>query len=188
MYDLKFSSEERRKIKKAINLILDDIRELWKITPIEEINIHIDQLLKCYYCDLCINENEIYLQRGVSLKITLEEQKIEIKIKRINDYQICLDLVQNYEGIRKKILEIIEKYGNEKEDYFYKIDNLLNKYNNKGKKSKKISKSEENILDLDDTFQSISVINFGNDTINLVTNGVLVLKDKPDEKGFAKTK
>lgn len=200
MTNLRFTQEEKENILEALELVLQDIEKLWEkvksTTP--EISVYILGYEITYGLGLddkklIINDQGIKLVDdrviGQPPKETWLRKKEDLPKKRKLfqkkekepeiDLNLYYDFVRNYKSYtRKKLIETINKKIESKNEGLINIDDVSKEYSKTA--SIELMFQTQNQIPIEVTReegQTIGILRFGNNTIKLVTNGEIILKD-----------
>lgn len=185
MEQLKFTKEEKKEIKKALDVILDDLEELWSLAELEEIYTYYNaERFSTRSTKILINKQGIQIGSYSETEF-LEKFGLINKRPRIKDYTKIYYFLKNYEEIRKYFEETITRNRNNKNKGINEIIELRKKY----------EKEATIELDLPETMnphtlkvvkedgKTIGEIKMGYGTIRIITKGNVVLaKQKEDVK------
>ena len=185
-----FTKEEQKQIKKSRKTIVKDMRKLFNMYPYEKIeipvNIHLAPKYGSYWY-LVITKNRIAIKsdRGAYTNlypVILPQNKDD----RDNAH---FQFISQYDSVRSKLVAIINEKLARKEGNLEKMTTVSEKYTKSGQKKQKkleatvqidipktqnvheIKISEENGL-------KVGIIDFGRQTIKIITEGDIVLVDK----------
>ena len=200
MTNLRFTQEEKENILEALELVLQDIEKLWEkvksTTP--EISVYIFSYETTYGLGLddkklIINDQGIKLVDdrfiGQPSKETWLRKKEDLPKKRTLfqkkekepeiDLNLYYDFVRNYKSYtRQKLIETINKKIESKNKGLINIDDVSKEYSKTA--SIELMFQTQNQIPIEVTReegQTIGILRFGNNTIKLVTNGEIILKD-----------
>ena len=186
MEKILFTKEEKKEIEKSLGLVLDDIRELWKLAQSDKIEISIDKGIFNNYGDytLSITKERVrleYFDWELNTKYIHFERTGIKKTNRIpSDYQFALIFVAEYEKIRKKLEQTLKAGIDDKELYFQKLKEINMKYDKYADIEIEAPPSN-NLQELpvtEENGKKILTLDFGERTIRLITNGEIVLVNK----------
>ena len=200
MTNLRFTQEEKENILEALELVLQDIERLWEKvkSTIPEINVYIFSYETTYGLGLddkklIINDQGIKLVDdrviGQPSKETWLRKKEDLPKKRKLfqkkekkpeiDFNLYYDFVRNYKSYtRQKLIETINKKIESKNKGLINIDDVSKEYSKTA--SIELMFQTQNQIPIEVTReegQTIGILRFGNNTIKLVTNGEIILKD-----------
>lgn len=178
MTKLKLNKEERKKIKKSMNLVLDDIRKLWAESPIKETYEYIS-INNNKYCKLIINDEAIYIETSFSGPPIYLEQKMPGNItKRTYDDDICVDFLKQYDKVRMDIVNTINIHSRRKKEAFKKLDEIIKKYDKKSNIEVDLSKTktDHSVEISKKDGKSIGKINLGLANLKVTSQSDIVLK------------
>ena len=195
-----FTKEERKQIKKSRKTIVKDMRKLFNMYPYEDIeipvNIHLAPKYGSYW-KLLITKKKITIKSdtGAYTKLypgTLPKNKDD----RDNAH---FQFISQYDSVRAKLVAIINEKLDKKENNLEKMTTVSSKYTKSSQKEQKkleatvqidipktqnvheIEISEENGL-------KVGTINFGKQTIKIMTEGDIVLVNKNNTDNKVKRK
>lgn len=177
-----FTKEEKNEIKKSLNVVLDDIRELWNISQPDEVSISLEGDLENWR--LKIGREKVKLERfwyDDIDRIYFERPGISKPNRTPSNYEVAMVFVSNYEEIRKKIEQEIKDKTKGKEFFFQKlkeVDMKFNKYADIEIDAPPTNNLQELEVTTTKDGNKVLTINFGERTIRLITNGGFVLVDK----------
>lgn len=188
MGNIIFTKEEKEQIKKSLNLVLDDIRELWSVAETDKIYIEIGKYIQSdsqYY--LYITNNKISIHYpcwDTTTKYNLETRAAKLVNRIPSDYELALSFIQNYETIRGVLLKEIKKGLKKKNLGFSAIEEINKKYNKDAEIEIDFPETinKHSIVVQEENGKKIGIINFGDRTIKIVTTGDIVLIDKTKTK------
>lgn len=186
MAKLRFTKEEQQQIKQALNTVLDDIRELWQTTPLERIELTVDDEIRyrdIYY--LVITDELIYLTDIIhDDTYYLEERRKIGGVKRSNDINLSFNFVKNYEEIRKKIEKKLSSYNENKKEGLKTIDEVNRHYIREATIELDLpgTMNQHKIEISKEDGRTVGKIDFGNRTIKIITDGDIVLVDRGTNK------
>jgi len=193
---LTFTDEEMSKMEETLSLLISDMRSLFEISPLIEIEIPF--MIRDEKWHLYINKEGIVIVygrlHGVHYDTWILEKKekiyngaIRMKQQPLKDPKQIMDIINfmsQYESIRYDIEEQIRKYQEQKDFYNTKIDELRHKYDKeaiielemhnlqRGPRPSLIVKQEDN--------STIGTVNMGYGTIKIITKGDIKLINQSD--------
>lgn len=182
MAKLRFTKEEQQQIKQSLNTVLDDIRELWKTTPLERIEMTVDEEMSyhdVYY--LIITDELIYLTDIIhDDTYYLEEKKKIGRVKRSNDINLAFAFVKNYEEIRKKIEKKLRSNNEYKKQGLKTIEEVNRHYVREATIELDLpqTNNQHKIEVTEEDGRTVGKIDFGNRTIKIITDGDIVLVNR----------
>ena len=179
------SKEERKKIAKSLSFVLDDIREMWKDAETDEIRFDLELGINCLFgFDLVINDNKISIEKNgfdYTIRCYLE-RKLFGRVKRIpTDYNCALEFLKNYETrIKPRIASAVNKSIKDKKSGFDELKEIDQKYDKEAVIEVDLPPStNQHIIEVTGVGdKKVGVINFGDRTIKIITNGEIVLVNK----------
>jgi len=182
MVKYKITKEEDRKIKKAIHLVIKDIRNLYKISKLPEMKIGIKSYINGDNASLNINRNEVFLTTFNSFytkQIYLEKRQLGINKITNYDFLVCIDFLRQYEEIRKQIISTImsSNITVDLPDNSNKLEEVINAHDRTTivELNLPISKNLYSIDIKKNDSVTIGDINIGNQLIRLITKSDIVL-------------
>lgn len=195
-----FSKNEIRQIKKSIKIISKDIRELLKKQQYDEIIIPIKLQLPRKYgreWNLIINK------RIIAAESDNYTNSIFYPFNAIHydqdDYNAFSQIILQYDEIREKINNIVNENVEKKDKNIKKITDISNKYSSSTRrKEKKLEatvqidmpdsiNAQEIILTKEGT-KKVGIIDFGAQTIKIITKGNIVLVNSENKDNKVKRK
>jgi len=183
--NIKLTKEEKKAIYKVYNLILDDMNELQKISKSNKIDIWCDFKYKSSYPHIALTDKAIVFYSSIDSYHYFLEEKGPIRTKRNNvNISTMIALIENYESIRSKLKSEIEKSTSEKETFFHKLAQINKKYTKEAEIEIDLPPSQNvhEIEIIEEEGKNIGIINFGNRTIKIITDGDIVLVNRKKSK------
>jgi len=172
---IKFTSREKEQIKESLDSVLDDIRELWKTSPLEELKIPIENYMdnfEFYY--LYINEFTIFITDVIGDNTySFEESKAFGGVKRTYNSDVAFKFVQEYPKIRADIEKKLSEIRDEKNNGLRCLEEIKRKYDREGKIGVDLSENNIQVEEIDK--KNVGTIDFGNRVIKIITDGDFVL-------------
>lgn len=185
MEKLIFTKEEKKEIRKALNVILDDLEELWSLAELEELyTYYTPERFSTRSGKITINKQGIKIGSYSDAKF-IEKFGLVNARPKIKDYTQIYYFLKNYEEIRKYFETTISRNRDNKGKGIAEIIELRKKY----------EKEATIELDLPETMnqhtlsvkkedgKTIGEIKMGYGTIRIITKGnVVVAKTKEEVK------
>ena len=182
---MSYTREEKQEIKKSLGLVLDDIRELWKISQPERISIKLGALMPDYSdFRLEIGKYRVALAKHYideTTRIYFERPGISKPNRTPSDYEAAMSFIANYEEIRKEIEKEIKNKIGDKEWFHQKLEEINMKYDKHADiviDAPPTNNIQELEVVTDENGRKILTLDFGERIINIVTNGGFRLVDK----------
>lgn len=202
MGNIIFTKEEKEKIRKSLNLVLDDIRELWKVAETDRIYIRLDDFTErggTYYLNITNNRVTLeYPNWDTTTRFNLETRTLNLVNRIPSSYELTLSFIENYEQIRQHLEKEIKKGLRKKGLGFSELEKINQKYDKEATIELDLpeTNNQHQIEVEEKDGKKIGIINFGNRTIKIVTTGDIILVNKteieqhiePQEKKNAKVK
>ena len=185
---MEYTKEEVKKIKETLEHIVDDLFEISKSSPKNivcqlgtnstELRIYDKQIF------LRNERNSLYVANWENqYHLTLGKRRSGTKIQTIfikDAIDLYIQLMAEYDEIRKKVAEEVKKHQSEKEEKMAIVDSWYNKFNNNVVISiESPPTNNQQVIEIrEEEGLKIGCINFGRNTIKLVTEGNFVLENK----------
>jgi len=194
MEEIKLSKEQRQEIKKTLSHVLKDIQELYNMSNMKKIKIDLYRVWDIEHAGFYLEmEKKSFLIKQIydfALTKTVANLDNRSDILRTNsDYWYLLNFLNSYEKIREKIISEIERDNRKKARFQDSKTSMLKKLEELNKRYDKeatidielpptVNQHQIEVTRVDGN--NVGVINFGERTIKIVTNGDIVLVDKTD--------
>jgi len=192
MSDIIFTKEEKEKMKKAMNFVIEDIRDLWKESNYKKLVISTYIRTKGYgWWEFVITDNSMYLfRKTTSETISIEKKLLGGRTIITKDEGLCYTFLNYYSILRRDLESRIKEGVNAKNNGFAGIDDIIKKYQKEATIEIEVpnSKNSHTINIKKENGQSIGEIDFGFSTIRLITKGDIVLKNEFNNQENIKTK
>jgi len=194
MSNIRYTQKEKKEINDLYEKALDDLWDLWQTSTINEIRIRLageeqnNGKWYFYISDKQINlSTSAYMNHTIIYQLAAPQKKwgktLLIKNKETTDAKKLFFLKQ-YEFIREKMLLRLEYAAKQKEGTKELFDNLKKKLNPESNVEIDFGNSTNlyPIEIVEEDGKTIGTINFGNQTIKIITEGDIVLIDKRNNK------
>lgn len=192
----------RKEIRETIKVLVKDLRTLWSLYPYEEIKLSLNLYLYDYGDNwfFIMNEKEIIIKAESNGNHThLERKGLNNKPYKEGDYLAHQQFIDRYESLRKDIEKIQTSKKELHELNINKMTELRNKYSEASKEEQKRLESSVQInfppslnthaIEVtEENGKKIGIIDFGKQTIKIITEGDIILVDKKQHKDQIKTK
>lgn len=197
---MEFTTEEKRQIRKSLKTIVKDMRELWKIYPHQEVDIEVslpNVNLSDYGCfwRLLMDKDKIILYSSSSKNYSnLERHRIhhlQDLCYTKGDYLAHFGVVSQYDQIRNRIEEIVKERYNRQQQNIDKLSDIEQRHSKKTKQEKeKLAATvqidlppTQNLHEIEiseENGKKVGRIDFGAQTIKIITEGDIVLVNKTE--------
>ena len=194
MSNIHYTQKEKKEINDLYEKALDDLWDLWQTSSINEIRIRLageeqnNDKWYFYISDKQINlSTSAYMNHTIIYQLAAPQKKwgktLLIKNKETTDAKKLFFLKQ-YEFIREKMLLRLEYAAKQKEETKEFLGNLKKKLNPESNVEIDFGNSTNlyPIEIVEEDGKTIGTINFGNQTIKIITEGDIVLIDKRNNK------
>ena len=191
-----YTKEEKRQIRKSRRAVVKDIRKIWKMYPYGEIEVPVKLNMREYgnYWRLIIDKKQIVIKSDNDAYTRLYPRTTSRN--REDGYRAHSQFITQYEEIRKDILEIVNRRLESKNEHIKSLEDVSSKLNKKEEKPKEAevridlpnSINAKEIYVSEEGNKKIGVIDFGQQTIKIITEGNIVLVNKPKEDTKVKRK
>lgn len=181
---LRFSPEEKKNIKEALDNILDDLDELWKKSPLEEIYCFFSPIRNDSAWSFIIDKHGIRISTNFQ-KIILENFKNIYRRPRIKDYTEIYYFLRQYENIRPQIEEKIISSTEKKGKGIDEILAIRDKYAKEATIEVELPEgmNQHSIELRQEDGKSIGEIKMGHGTIKIITKGpISVIRQEEQAK------
>lgn len=210
MEKLRFSDDEKIKILNGMELVLQDIEKLWDRVKSATTEIYVYTYEHESRYGIGIRDNKLYISdEGIRLvddyvigsepKIKwlkrFKEEPVDKKVPIFKpfskkekseeiDYNLYYNFVKNYkEFTRVRLLREIDKRLEQKEEGMALVDDVQKEYD----KSASIelifqTQNRQEIEVTSEDGKTVGTLKFGGNIIKIVTNGDIVVKDKPTKQ------
>lgn len=185
----KLSESEIGKIKEALNIILDDLEEIWNLGLTDEIIIPVtlegiaefDPLYPPIGWNFVMDNKGIYMKNDYSpifkfyFGIKNSDGELERCYSNIDERELMF--LREYDEIRKKIMEQIEKIQEEKDKNIELVEYIKRKYNKEAEIQITLPNSinQRELRVSQENGRTIGILDFGATTIKLITDGSIKL-------------
>jgi len=194
MSEVNFSEEERKEIKKSLNLLITDMRSLWDISEQNYIDINLGRdIINAYDWHLEIDSKKIdivhYDWDGSSTRENLDYKGKGSKQLFFN-YVHAFNFIKNYDNIRKKLEYEVKANLSKKHDGLKKLEEVNKIYDKEASIDIQFPETK-NPLPIEvcqEDGKNIGIINFGDRTIKIITNGSICLIDKDTKQELPRVK
>ncbi len=182
---LKFTKQEKKDIRDALNNLIDDINEIWKLSDQEEFYTFYPIQSNTWGSDswkFQIDKTGIFI-KDYPKKIYLEKFKPIKARPKVRDYSEIYYFIRQYEKVRSSLEGSISRSLSNKERGMKELNAIKDKY----------SKEATIELDLPQTMNpysfdlkhengnSIGEIKMNSGTIRIIVKGNIILSNKPEE-------
>lgn len=191
-----YTKEEKKQIRKSRKAVVKDMRKIWNMHPYGEIVVPVTLNMKEYgnYWKLTINKKQIVLDcEGTYTKLY---PRI---LKRTSEdgYTAHSQFITQYEKIREELLRTVTSRLKSKNEHIKKLEDISTGLKNKKEQK---NKEAEVRIDLPESLNAkeiyvseegnkkVGVIDFGQQTIKIITEGNIVLVNKSKEEPKVKRK
>ena len=193
MQSLKFTKNEKEEIQKNMKLLLEDLRELADLSQRKQIRTSVSCWIENGRWDLIITDREIYLQDRYSHKIKHLHKKNILGEPKINvDPETGFYFIRSYEDIKEEVHYYVEQSIKEKGSGLEVLQKMNQKYDKKASIAIELppANNQYPLEVTEENGQKIGRLKFGDRTIEIITNGDIVLVDKTTrgELGRVKSK
>lgn len=202
MSDLKFTKEEKQQIRKSLKTIVKDMRSLWKIYPYEEVDIplyiHDDNLSNygCFWHLLMDSKRIIMYSESTRNYTNLERHRIHhLQDLRytIGDYIAHFQFINKYDQTRESLLKVLSERKAKQQKNIDGLIEIEKRHNSKNQKQKeKLAATVQIDLPPTQNLHEIEIseedgkkvgrIDFGAQTIKIITEGDIVLVNKQEKE------
>ena len=192
-----YTKKEKKQIDKSRRIIVKDIRNIWKMYPYEDITVPVNLRMPEYgsYWKLIINKKEIVIKSNDGAFTRLYPRTISRN--REDGYEAHSQFISQYEDVREDILRIVNSRVSNQEQHIKKLSSVSDKFI-----QPKEEKRKEDVIEIDmpnslnakeieiteEDNKKIGTIDFGTHTIKIITEGNIVLVNKPKEEAKVKRK
>jgi len=199
---MQFKKEERRIIRETTKVIVKDLRALTDDYPGSKIEVaafkkNIGDLGMCWNLEITKKHIKIANSSG-SYSIVAINKKVPLVLDDY-DYQVQYYLIKNYEEVRAKVEKIVNSQRDVHQDDMSLIKGVKDKYQSLLMKTKKRKSSmveidlppstnQHQIVIEKEGNKKIGTIDFGSQTIRIITKGDIVLVNQEEQKGKTKTR
>ncbi len=179
-YDmLKFTREEKKEIRQALNNVLDDLDALWDVSSLESVYQYFDLKGQSWGCDeweLIIDKNGILI-KDYPKEIVLETFGRRNKRPRVKDYTEIYYFIRQYETLRKKVEDKIKRSNIDKNKGIDEIINIKNRYTKEATIEVEVPETinPHTITLKQEDGKSVGEIRMNAGTIRIITRGSIVI-------------
>jgi len=195
MYDLKFNEKEKKELHDSLGLILDDIRSLCDLCEAKKIQLYLTELPKIFngHMRLRITNEEILIDIYCTSHFDAILEKINKKGKKerpMVDPEVTAYILKNYNVIRQLLQREIENSSKEKDSIKASIQEIKKQYTKDATIELDLPPSQNvhEIEIIEEEGKNVGIINFGNRTIKIFTDGDIVLVDRRQENNNSQIK
>jgi len=183
MEKLKFTKEELKQMQKSLDIILDDLEQLWENSTKTEIKILFnkenDNWSSFTDMEFCMNQVGIGIRDNYDSWMVIEKFstiKNRKKLKNLDENKIFYFL-QNYDFIREKINVNIRSNTTMKKEGLKRIIELGKKYDKQASIKIEVPESENSssLILTEENSQTIGKIKMGFGNIKIITKGNISL-------------
>lgn len=182
-----FTKEEKKDIEKSLGFVLDDIREMWKLSQVDEIYLNMGIAFSAPV-NLLINESKVTLYYsawdGTSCYCKLERKGLRGNNRIPSDYEVAFTFLKKYDDVIRpliegKIKETLTKKGLGLEA----LEAIKKHYDKEASIDIELppTNNQHTIEITQEDGKNVGIINFGDRTIKIITNGDIVLLDRRKE-------
>lgn len=189
-----FTKEEVRQINKSRRTLVKDMRKIFNIYPYQDIEVPVKLQMPSKYgynWHLKISKKQIIIESDNGTYTRLYPRNVSAN--REDGYKAHFQFISQYEDVREEIVRIVTRRANEKNENIERLSKVSDKYTKTGQKeSKKLestvtidipnSLNAKEIIVSEEEGKKIGIIDFGAQTIKIVTEGNIVLVNKPKEE------
>lgn len=179
-----YTKAEKQEITKSLNVIIDDLRELWKISQSSSIEVDIpDSNLSLKVSNAGIILKEFHPERLILPSFSRRYMELNTPIGRIKGtlpYQLSLVLVKEYTNVRQRFEYLIQRDIKEKEFQLYEVNHVSNEYGRTVDIELEVP-PVQNIYSLDikkENGKNIGTVNLGKNTVRIITEGDILVTNK----------
>lgn len=196
-----YTKEQKKKIRETVSILVKDLRELWEMYPYEEIQIYVQLYLPDYGKNwfFIMNKKDIFLKAESNGNYThLQRKGIKNKPYSEGDYEAHRQFIAKYEYVRAEVERIQSENASRVQKSLDSMDNISSKYSSESKAERKRleasvqidfnSQNRHEIEITEENGQTVGTINFGKQTIKIMTEGDIILVDKRTEAPKIKQK
>lgn len=199
---LEFTKEEKKQIRKSLKTVVKDMRSLWEIYPNDEIDIEVslpEVDLSDYGCfwHLLMDSKRIILYSAYSKNYSnLERHRIhhlqDLRYTK-GDYLAHFGVIKAYDVIREKLYAELTKRKNKQQKNINSLVEIEKKHSPKTKEEKKKLEAtvqidlppSNNVHEIEiseENGKKVGRIDFGAQTIKIITEGDIVLVNKQEKE------
>ena len=188
MEEIEFSKEEKRELKETLNVVLNDLENLWQLAETTKFTQYFRTSTNLFYVlVIVINENGIKLGTTANSNNYLRRFKKNRSNCKIQDFNHVYYFLQNYEKIRSKLEDEIKSTSSEKSKGMQQITELRHKYDKEAVVEINFPQTiNQQVIEVKkEDNRTIGEIKMGYGTIKIVTQGEIVLsspKETPKVK------
>lgn len=197
MSNIKLTKEQQKDLLELYNKALDDLWEIWQTSALKRVYIPMyfeddktkqwsfridDQDIKLTCTDYAHSTNFYTLARTK----THFKKTVLIKNEEINQ-DIMFNFIKNYEDVRDKLIKRLSSSDSIKKDTDLLFARLKEQFNKKSTVEIDLgdTNNRQTIEITEEDGKKIGTINFGHQTIKIITKGEITLVNKEEK---AKTK
>lgn len=197
METVTFTNEALENMKRTLNVVLDDLRNIWSSSSLNEAYIEFEMWKEntkdwTFYIN---NETIVIFKSGSREKYALEYTTIKGKIKKVKvpernkmeetRIQNCVfRFLIKYDEIREKLIEKIKENEKSNDNCAKILDDIRAKYSSEVIIDLGLSQTQNNheIEVIEKDGKNIGIINFGSKIIKIVTDGNITLTKRENPK------
>ena len=190
------TKEEKREIRKSRRVVVRDMKKIWAMHPYEKIEVPVNLNMREYGDNwkLKIDKKGMILSNGMHYT-KLYPRKVLFKNEA--GYIAHSQFITQYESVREEILRIVNSRIRNKDEHIKKLESVSSSISHKEKEKPKEaevtidlpgSMNTKEIIVTEEGNKKVGIIDFGKQTIKIITEGNIVLVNKPKEDVKAKGK
>jgi len=177
---LKFTDEEFCKIVVTFKSALKDLKEFYDTAPLKEIAFgsNVFDSEKKSFDILRINQSGVFLKTE-QIGYFYNDGSVRCKCPAVD---VMFNFLKNYDSIKEMAIDTCRKSAEIKNEGMDVVDRLSEKFKNEASVEinfpETMNQHEIEVSEVDG--KKVGVINFGNQTIRIITNGDIVLVNKDE--------
>lgn len=192
MKNYKLTKEEKKKINEAFDLILKDLNQVWNLSSVKSISVGIsyDSIYEHF---LVLNDKGVYIQVDkINMSLFTDETKLpvaarnragELVVSPFIEMKTMLHIIKYYDDIKKELENNIVKNNESKRDILEQVEALKRQYDKEAIIEINMPvQNQQQIKVTRENGKNVGVLDFGDRTIKIVTNGSIILVNKDEEE------
>lgn len=187
MTKISFTKDEKKEIISSLRVITKDLRELWKLSQTEEIEItlpyEVQSYRDCYYLRMDDKRIEItdiiHDDRYLLEKVNSFGQSI-----LTTDIRLAFEICKSYEKIRREVESEIKKGLEIKKYGLEELNRVKRRYIQESEVEVTLPKTmnqQELVLTSEDG-RNVGILDFGNSIVKIVTDGEIKVVNHHESK------
>lgn len=192
MENYKLTKEEKKKVREAFDLLLIDLGKLWSLSKVKRVSVRINSI-DDYGCQLVLEKNRVYIYSS-KLNMSLFTDKTtypvasrhmsgELVASPFVELKTMVELIKQYDRIKSDLESEIIKENEKRSDTIESIESFRKDYDKEASIEIDMPiQNQQQIKVTRDDGKTVGVLNFGDRTIKIVTNGAIVLVNKDEEE------